>query len=105
MDKAYITVILILMIPVCAQAQDETWSNEDDLDYYLIYGIWPEEELWELESDILLFEPFWEGIIELCDILLELEFDLGQEITDEEMYGIFPEPWELDCGFFWYEEW
>ncbi len=103
MDKAYITVILILVIPVCAQAQDETWSNEDDLDYYLIYGIWPEEELWELESDILLFEPFWEDIIELCDILLEL--DLDQEITDEEMYGLFPEPWELDYELFWYEEW
>jgi len=103
MSKACITVILILMIPVCAQAQDETWSNEDDLDYYLTPDIWLEEELWELESDPLLFEPFWEYMIELCDILLELDLDL--EITDEEMYGVFPEPWELDCEFFWYEEW
>lgn len=103
MNKAYITLILTLMIPVCAQAQGETWSNEDDLDYYLIYDIWQEEELWDLESDILLFEPFWEYIIELSDILLE--FDLDQEITDEEMYGLFPEPWELDREFFWYEEW
>lgn len=103
MNKAYITLILILVIPVCAQAQDETWSNEDDFDYYLTSEIWLEEELWELESDPLLFELFWADMIELCDFFLELALD--QEITDEYMYGLFPEPWELDCELFWYEEW
>ncbi len=103
MNKAYITLILILVIAASAQAQDETWSNGDDPDYYLIPDVLLEEELWELESDLLLFEPFWADMIELCDILLELELD--QEIMDEYMYGLFPEPWELDCELFWYEEW
>ncbi len=105
MNRAYTVLVLILMIPISAHAQSEaeSLSNGDASEDYLL--MWPEADLWELDFDVTYSEPSWADADALYDVLLELCFDL--EVTDEEMYEIFPELRELDYELylFWEDDW
>ena len=104
---AYAVLILVLMIPISVYAQNEIEPslNGSNSDYYLLPGIESGGELWELDSDPLFLELSWIDMDTLCDILLELCLDL--EVTDEDMYDIFPDLWEVDYEYYllWEDDW
>jgi hypothetical protein len=116
MNRVYVALVLILMIPISAHAQNEAEppSSGDGSDYYLLPEMELEWELWDMsfdysiglfDPDLIYLESSWMDMDVLYDILLELCLDL--EVTDEEMYGLFPDVWVLDYEFdvFWEYDW
>lgn len=101
MKRVYAALALILMIPALAYAQDLgiPLPDENNADDYLLLDVVLEVELWEEDFELCLDMDVF------CDILLEL--CLNFEVTDEEMYEIFPELWEpYDVIYpFWEDEW
>jgi hypothetical protein len=103
MSRIYAVLVLMMVISISAYAQSEIEppTNGDSFDDYLASEMELEEELWEFNSDFLFLESYWMDIV--CDLLLD--FCLDPEVTDEEIYGIFPDVWEPDYELylFWEE--
>ena len=78
MNRAYTALILILMIPISAHAQDEaeTLPNGDASEDYLLSEMWPEADLWELDFDLTYWESLWADADALYDLLLELCYNV-----------------------------
>jgi hypothetical protein len=104
MNRACLALVLVLMIPISARAQNEAETSPSGycLDYYLPLEIELEEEL---DFDLPSLECFWMDMDLLCDILLQVCLDL--EMTDEDMYEMLPELWEPDyeTHLFWEDDW
>ena len=100
MNRAYIALAMVLMIPMLAHAQDEVelLPDTDNYNNYLLLGTEPEEELWEAELDLIYLELFSEEADLWCDIFLEICLDL--EVTGEEICETVPDLWELDENIF-----
>ncbi len=105
MNRAYIALVLILMIPIWADAQDaaEVPSNVDNADVYLPSDVDLEAELWETID--LDYSELWSDMDWLCEILLELCLEL--EVEDEDIDEMFSDQWLPDYEFYplWEDEW
>lgn len=102
MSRAYIVLLLILLIPASAHAlkESESLSSENGSDYCLLFGADLEGGLWDSDLELLCLD-----MDALYDLLLESCLEL--EITDEEIYEILPDLWELDYEpyLFWEDNW
>ena len=92
MKGIYTVLFLALLAAASASANDESDVHWDDADYYyLAMDTYFPEELWFLETEgesSLNMSSF-------CDILLPICVDL--RLTDDDLFNILPDIWELDC--------
>jgi len=104
MNRVYVVLILILMIPTFAYAggEAEPSLNEDNSDDYLLSDIGLVENWCEPDLDLTSLDSSWMDVSILYDMLLE--FFLDMEVTDEEICEIL-EPWESDYEpYLFYED-
>ena len=94
--RACVILILILLIPICASAQDEVELSLDE--DYLLWNIDLWEEYWESDFDDPCMELCCSDMDVLDSILLDVCLDLG--VSDDDMFEMFPELYEQDYEFY-----
>jgi hypothetical protein len=88
--------MLILLTPICVNAQDEIELvlSEDylplDIDFW--------QEFWETDFDLPCQELLYADIDALDNVLLDVCLDLG--VSDDDIFEMFPDIYEPDYEFF-----
>ncbi len=104
-SRTCVVLILILLTPIYASAQDEVELSLDE--DYLLWDVDLWEGYWESDSDVPCMELCYTDMDVLDSILLDVCLDLG--VSDDDMYEMFPELyepyyesyllWEDDLGY------
>jgi len=98
--KICVVLILILLAPVYAVAQDESESMLFEDWLMLGIGLW--EDFWETGFDLPCTELLCIDMESLDCLLLDVCLDL--DISDEDMFEMFPELYEPDYDFYMFWE-
>lgn len=91
--KIFAILMISLLTPVCAIAQDE--AEPTLFEDWLTLGVEMWEEFWKTGFDL----PYAEIDMESLDSVL-LDVCLGLDISDEDMLEMFPELYEPDYEFY-----